>query len=165
METEQIPLTFERQTETQARARAPKYEDTMLSNDTDNTEASKDESKNQDLNNDNPQELVMKEKLIYAFRLNRKKQLTLERINKYNQKLMEELKAPRIKASNCALMVINYTEQTNDPLIPQIWGNPPINPYNQRNNKGQTVNNSAGGNIEVNTCDQAPDNGGCCAIM
>ncbi|ODQ48590.1 hypothetical protein PICMEDRAFT_19829, partial [Pichia membranifaciens NRRL Y-2026] len=52
------------------------------------------------------------------------KQLTLERINKYNMKLMEELKTPRIKASNCALMVIDFTEQHNDPLLPEIWGAP-----------------------------------------
>lgn len=67
-------------------------------------------------------ETIVREKVIQAFRLNRKKQLILERINKYNRKLMEELKTPRVKASNCALMVIDFTEQTKDPLIPSIWG-------------------------------------------
>lgn len=75
------------------------------------------------------QSAALREKLIHAFRLNRKKQLTLERINKYNMKLMEELKTPRIKASNCALMVIDFTEQHNDPLLPEIWGAPEHNPF------------------------------------
>lgn len=77
------------------------------------------------------QSAELKEKLIHAFRLNRKKQLTLERINKYNMKLMEELKTPRIKASNCALMVIDYTEQHRDPLIPEIWDSPEHNRFKQ----------------------------------
>ena len=77
------------------------------------------------------QSAALREKLIHAFRLNRKKQLTLERINKYNMKLMEELKTPRIKASNCALVVIDFTEQHPDPLIPEIWGTPEHNQFKQ----------------------------------
>lgn len=116
------------------------------------------------------QQVVMKEKLIHAFRLNRKKQLTLERINKYNGKLMEELKTPRVKASNCALMVINYTEQTPDPLIPDIWGQAEQNRFKQaaQGNKSlQLLNKNGGGgqNGQANNVGAGDGGDGCCVIM
>lgn len=116
-----------------------------------------------------------REKLIHAFRLNRKKQLTLERINKYNIKLMEEIKTPRVKASNCALMVIDYTEQHEDPLIPEIWGVPEKNPFKQPNSKRilQTkntfnINNDNYLNIPNSSNNKNymnDDRNGCCIIM
>lgn len=161
METEGIPLTFERQRQ----AQTPITIATMSSSETSNTKTLKNEEKSTSSNTQNPQEVVLKEKLIHAFRLNRKKQLTLERINKYNQKLMEEVKTPRVKASNCALMVINYTEQTKDPLIPEIWGYPPVNPYKQSSSRNQTGHNAGAANNEISTRDQRSDSGGCCIIM
>lgn len=124
-------------------------------------------------NNSNSQQTVIREKLMHAFRLNRKKQLTLERINKYNIKLMEELKTPRVKASNCALMVIDYTEKNEDPLITEIWGNKENNEnkfknggnlknFNAYRGNQQNVNGNNGGNLS-NSVDQ--ENGTCCVIM
>lgn len=119
------------------------------------------------------QSVVLKEKLLHAFRLNRKKQLTLERINKYNMKLMEELKTPRIKASNCALMVIDYTEQHQDPLIPEIWGAPAKNPFKDNFNikspqsaaRSQFTQNTKSGNTDTLQGKNGSDSGGCCTIM
>jgi hypothetical protein len=115
------------------------------------------------------QQVMMREKLIHAFRLNRKKQLTLERITKYNGKLMEELKTPRVKASNCALMVINYTEQTPDPLIPEIWGQPEQNQFKQASAKSMQLLNKNGGNTQRNDGElnaRSSEGGeGCCVIM
>lgn len=113
---------------------------------------------------------AVKEKLVHALRLNRKKQLTLERINKYNMKLMEELKTPRVKASNCALMVIDYTEQHNDPLIPEIWGvtydnrfktsvNVKGSQYRQAYSPGLSSNNP-----KIDDLNNG-GNDGCCVIM
>lgn len=115
------------------------------------------------------QTVVLREKLVHAFRLNRKKQMTLDRINKYNGKLMEELKIPRVKASNCALMVINYTEQTEDPLIPEIWGNKRKNQFKQgssSNNNNKSMNLVNGNNTQINgQITGNNSNDGCCVIM
>lgn len=111
----------------------------------------------------NVQQAMLREKLIHAFRLNRKKQLTLERINKYNVKLMEELKTPRVKASNCALMVINYTEQTHDPLIPQVWGYPKKNKFKSLTYNGDD-NKQRGRPAQSEGLDEKATNG-CCVIM
>ncbi|GMM29223.1 Ste18 protein [Martiniozyma asiatica (nom. inval.)] len=76
---------------------------------------------------------VTREKLFHALRLNKKKQLKLERLNKYNSKLSDELKQERIKTSNCALMVIDYTETHEDHLLNEIWGS--VEPNRYRNVK------------------------------
>lgn len=121
------------------------------------------------------QSAALREKLIHAFRLNRKKQLTLERINKYNMKLMEELKTPRIKASNCALMVIDFTEQHQDPLIPEIWGAPEHNPFKQSVSvkspqsaielQFKQSNTPRSGKHQNEGSNGKTTSGGCCIIM
>ncbi|KAG0678311.1 Signal transducer and activator of transcription 3 [Pichia californica] len=128
-------------------------------------------NQNQNQNDgDSAQYVVTKEKLIHAFRLNRKKQLTLERMNKYNLKLVEELKTPRVKASNCALMVIDYTEQHSDPLIPEIWGQPTKNHFKQNNSQhplisSSYVNTNSGINNQSHNNGSNSDSNGCCTIM
>lgn len=116
----------------------------------------------------NPRQAALREKLVHAFKLNRKKQLTLERINKYNVKLMDEVKAPRVKASNCALMVINYTERNMDPLIPELWGRPRRNPYKE----SISADNKTGPNFSeaqeaaaLNKGKTNASSDGCCVIM
>lgn len=115
-------------------------------------------------------ESVVREKVVQAFRLNRKKQLVLERINKYNRKLMEELKTPRVKASNCALMVIDYTEQTPDPLLPSIWGENEKNKFKSGGSGGGGGGSSESKKMRSLQMEEGVRSGGsssdgCCTIM
>lgn len=52
------------------------------------------------------------------------KQLKLRRINELNNKLRKELSRERITASNACLTIINYTSNTKDYTLPELWGYP-----------------------------------------
>ncbi|CAI4043949.1 hypothetical protein SKDZ_10G2830 [Saccharomyces kudriavzevii ZP591] len=52
------------------------------------------------------------------------KQLKLKRINELNNKLRKELSRERITASNACLTIINYTSNTKDYTLPDLWGYP-----------------------------------------
>ncbi|CAI1520359.1 hypothetical protein SEUBUCD646_0J02770 [Saccharomyces eubayanus] len=52
------------------------------------------------------------------------KQLKLKRINELNNKLRKELSRERITASNACLTIINYTSNTKDYALPELWGYP-----------------------------------------
>lgn len=52
------------------------------------------------------------------------KQLKLKRINELNNKLRKELSRERITASNACLTIINYTSNTKDYTLPELWGYP-----------------------------------------
>jgi hypothetical protein len=164
MEAEEITVMYDRGSQ------APTPVETMSAKETDSETSTVDVNRQVQRSQQrgvDSHEVVLKENLIHAFRLNRKKQLTLERINKYNAKLMEELKTPRVKASNCALMVINYTEQTEDPLIPEIWGYPKTNLFKQANVKIPQLlsKNDHQTSYQLSNNQGHTSEDGCCVIM
>ncbi|KAG7817383.1 hypothetical protein KL928_004118 [Ogataea angusta] len=71
------------------------------------------------------------EKLLRIVQLNKMKNMKLERLNQYNNRLKQELARERINASNSSLMIIKYTETTRDGLIPELWG-PPQSRYSEK---------------------------------
>ncbi|OBA18663.1 uncharacterized protein OGAPODRAFT_92125 [Ogataea polymorpha] len=56
------------------------------------------------------------EKLLRIVQLNKMKTMKLERLNQYNNRLKQELARERINASNSSLMIIKYTETTQQVL-------------------------------------------------
>lgn len=50
-------------------------------------------------------------------RENRVKMMKLKRLNRYNEKLREELQIDRIRASNSSLLIIDFNERTFDGLL------------------------------------------------
>ncbi|KAI9849683.1 MAG: hypothetical protein M1837_002809 [Sclerophora amabilis] len=48
--------------------------------------------------------------------------LKLRRLTELNLRLREDLDRPRIKVSDAAMGLINYTSQTRDFMVPQMWG-------------------------------------------
>lgn len=98
---------------------------------------------------------LSRDDVMQAFRLNRVKQMKLERLTRYNMRLREELKHDRIKASNCALMVIDYMETHEDKLIPEIWGQSGDNQYKPQAHKSSAT-------VPVRTPSEGAN--GCCII-
>ncbi|KAI9675123.1 MAG: Guanine nucleotide-binding protein subunit gamma [Caeruleum heppii] len=69
--------------------------------------------------------------------------LKLRRLTELNLRLREDLDRPRVKVSEAAMGLINYTSQTKDFMVPQLWG-----PVDKRDDP------------------YAPQqSGGCCTIM
>lgn len=52
------------------------------------------------------------------------KTIEVKRINELNNKLRKELSRERITASNACLTIINYTSNTKDYTLPELWGYP-----------------------------------------
>jgi len=48
--------------------------------------------------------------------------LKLRRLTELNVRLREDLDRPRVKVSEAAIGLINYTTQTKDFMVPSIWG-------------------------------------------
>ncbi|MCJ1336237.1 Guanine nucleotide-binding protein subunit gamma [Bachmanniomyces sp. S44760] len=48
--------------------------------------------------------------------------LKLRRLNELNMRLNEDLNRPRIKISEAAMSLIQYTNSTKDFMVPTIWG-------------------------------------------
>ncbi|KAI8085767.1 G-protein gamma-like domain-containing protein [Gilbertella persicaria] len=46
----------------------------------------------------------------------------LKRILEYNERLQEQLELPRIPVSEASKSLVDYCNNTRDPLIPSIWG-------------------------------------------
>lgn len=85
------------------------------------------------------------------------KQMKLERMTRYNEKLKQELKQDRIKASNASLMAIDYMQTHEDKLLPEIWGLVEDNRYKGENGKKQ--------HIEKQSHPSEGEAGACCSIM
>ncbi|KAI9796729.1 MAG: hypothetical protein M1825_006515 [Sarcosagium campestre] len=70
--------------------------------------------------------------------------LKLRRLTELNLRLREDLDRPRVKLSEAAMGLVNYTNSTKDFMVPQIWGNIDRrdDPYSQTG-----------------------DNRGCCVVM
>ncbi|PWN25980.1 G-protein gamma subunit [Jaminaea rosea] len=49
-------------------------------------------------------------------------ELKLRRLTEHNERLREDLNRPRIKVSEAAASLINYTKSTRDVLVPSVWG-------------------------------------------
>lgn len=65
--------------------------------------------------------------------------LKLKRITELNGKLRDTLSRDRIYASNASYSIINYTQDTKDYVIPDVWGymQPGENPFRlNRQRKG-----------------------------
>jgi len=48
--------------------------------------------------------------------------LKLRRLTELNLRLKEDLDRPRVKVSEAALSLINYTSNTKDFMVPSLWG-------------------------------------------
>ncbi|KAI9817969.1 MAG: Guanine nucleotide-binding protein subunit gamma [Thelocarpon impressellum] len=48
--------------------------------------------------------------------------LKLRRLTELNLRLREDLDRPRVKVSEAAMGLINYTSTTKDFMVPQTWG-------------------------------------------
>ncbi|KAI9849592.1 MAG: hypothetical protein M1838_000102 [Thelocarpon superellum] len=48
--------------------------------------------------------------------------LKLRRLTELNLRLREDLDRPRVKVSEAAMGLINYTSSTKDFMVPQVWG-------------------------------------------
>ncbi|KAG2222911.1 hypothetical protein INT45_013542 [Circinella minor] len=46
----------------------------------------------------------------------------LKRINEYSQRLKEQLDMPRIPVSTASESLIDFCNNTRDPLVPSVWG-------------------------------------------
>ncbi|ODV85766.1 hypothetical protein CANARDRAFT_27859 [[Candida] arabinofermentans NRRL YB-2248] len=92
-------------------------------------------------------------KMLRILQLNKMKSMKLERLNQYNQRLKTELGRERVNVSNSSLLIIKYTENTWDYLVPVIWGALP--PEKNRYQRGQvkTLRKEDGSNE------------GCCVIV
>lgn len=49
-------------------------------------------------------------------------ELKLRRLTELNLRLTEDLERPRVRLSEAAMGLINYTNATKDFMVPQIWG-------------------------------------------
>lgn len=82
--------------------------------------------------------------------------LKLKRINELNDKLKGVLARDRIYASNASYSIINYTQQSRDYVLPEIWGymSPGENTFRNGNRAPRQSRGSTG---------SSP--GGCCTIV
>ncbi|GME86553.1 unnamed protein product [Ambrosiozyma monospora] len=103
------------------------------------------------------------QQVIKLIQHNRIKQLTLERLNQSNQRLKDYISKDMIKASNAALMVVRFTEDTKEPLLPGINDNADsttINRYKAAQLKRSSIGGHGGKQLQMQ------DGGdGCCVIM
>ncbi|CCD24373.1 Ste18p NDAI_0D00590 [Naumovozyma dairenensis CBS 421] len=83
------------------------------------------------------------------------KNIKLKRINELNNKLRNELSRERITASNACLTIINYTNNTKDYTLPDIWGYPPPGSNHFRNNLKRSIQRPT----------TSSNSAGCCTIM
>ncbi|GMK55629.1 hypothetical protein CspeluHIS016_0206850 [Cutaneotrichosporon spelunceum] len=51
-------------------------------------------------------------------------ELKLRRILENNARLKEDLSRPRIPVSQASLGLIRYCQDTRDPILPSVWGEP-----------------------------------------
>ncbi|GMG31205.1 unnamed protein product [Ambrosiozyma monospora] len=103
------------------------------------------------------------QQLIRLVQTNRIKQLALERLTQSNQRLKDYISMDKIKASNAALLVVRFTEDTKEPLLPGINDNvnsTTINRYKAAQLKRNSIGGHGGKQIQMQ------DGGdGCCVIM
>ncbi|CDK26356.1 unnamed protein product [Kuraishia capsulata CBS 1993] len=64
---------------------------------------------------------------------NKIKALKLERINQFNQRLRLDLSRDRTMASSRCVEIINYSQDTKDYMVTQLWGELPdhVSGYSQ----------------------------------
>ncbi|KAJ1659971.1 Guanine nucleotide-binding protein subunit gamma [Dispira simplex] len=52
-----------------------------------------------------------------------------QKIVRYKQRLAEQLNLPRIPVSAASQLLVQFISETNDPMVPSVWGSREDDPF------------------------------------